>query len=268
MGVKAFDGKEAAKPVRARSARRGAPRVRAAIAARAPAEADRRLEALHRQTGVLAHDFNNLLNVILAASEALALQLPEGSDARELAQISLDAAEKGAGLLARIAALSSPEAADDVVDCAEAVVAVTRLANVSVPADVTVIASAMPQPLSVRCDPAALESALLNLCLNAGHAMPDGGAIQVACEPAIDAAIPELAPGRYAALSVRDPGIGMSAEVLARCTDAYFTTRAGRGGTGLGLAGVKAFAEDTGGTLKLASQPGRGTTATIYLPIA
>lgn len=270
MGAKAIgEGKGSAATSRAvRSTRRQPPRVRPHAPARASAEADRRLEALHRRTGVLAHDFNNLLNVILAASEALALQLPEGSDARELAQISLDAAEKGAELLARIAALSNPETADTAVDCAEALVAVTRLANVSVAADVTVIASAMPEPLAVRCDQAALESALLNLCLNAGHAMPDGGAIQLSCEPAPDAAVLGLAAGRYAALSVKDPGVGMSPQTLALCTDAYFTTREGRGGTGLGLAGVKAFAEDAGGALKLVSQEGRGTTATIYLPLA
>lgn len=255
-----------------RAARR---RVRAAAPKRAerPSDAERRLEALHRQTGVLAHDFNNLLGVILAANEALAAALPEGSDARELAQISLDAAEKGAELLDRIAALSAPAAPEQApVDCAEALVSVSRLANVSTPADVTVVAMAMPTPLTCRADRAGLESALLNLCVNAGHAMPKGGAIQVSATPAIltaDAARAfGLEAGCYAALSVKDPGIGMSPETLARATEPYFTTRKGRGGTGLGLAGVKAFAEAAGGALQLVSAQGRGTTATIYLPIA
>jgi len=250
-------------------------RVRAAAPQRAerPSDAERRLEALHRQTGVLAHDFNNLLGVILAANEALAAVLPEGSDARELAQISLDAAEKGAELLDRIAALSAPaEPAEAAVDCAEALVSVSRLANVSTPSDVTVVAMAMPAPLVCRADRAGLESALLNLCVNAGHAMPKGGAIQVSAIPAVltaDAAgILGLEAGCYAALAVRDPGIGMSPKILARATEAYFTTRKGRGGTGLGLAGVKAFAEAAGGALHLVSAEGRGTTATIYLPIA
>lgn len=255
-----------------RAARR---RVRAAAPKRAerPSDAERRLEALHRQTGVLAHDFNNLLGVILAANEALAAALPEGSDARELAQISLDAAEKGAELLDRIAALSAPAAPEQApVDCAESLVSVSRLANVSTPADVTVVAMAMPTPLTCRADRAGLESALLNLCVNAGHAMPKGGAIQVSATPAIltaDAARAfGLEAGCYAALSVKDPGIGMSPETLARATEPYFTTRKGRGGTGLGLAGVKAFAEAAGGALQLVSAQGRGTTATIYLPIA
>ncbi|HEY0650131.1 ATP-binding protein [Phenylobacterium sp.] len=255
-----------------RAARR---RVRAAAPKRAerPSDAERRLEALHRQTGVLAHDFNNLLGVILAANEALAAALPEGSDARELAQISLDAAEKGAELLDRIAALSAPAAPEQApVDCAEALVSVSRLANVSTPADVTVVAMAMPTPLTCRADRAGLESALLNLCVNAGHAMPKGGAIQVSATPVVltaDAARAfGLEAGCYAALSVKDRGIGMSPETLARATEPYFTTRKGRGGTGLGLAGVKAFAEAAGGALQLVSAQGRGTTATIYLPIA
>jgi signal transduction histidine kinase len=254
--------------------RRSRRRARATATPRPSTEAaDRRLEALYRQTSVLAHDFNNLLNVIIAANEALAARAPAGSDAYELAQIGLDAAEKGAELLERIAALSAPPVATEAaLDCAEALVAVSRLANVSTPADVTVVAMAMPTPLACRVDRAGLESALLNLCVNAGHAMPKGGAIQVSATPAVLAAETALTlgleAGAYAAYAVRDPGVGMSPETLARATEPYFTTRKGKGGTGLGLAGVKAFAEAAGGALQLISVQGRGTTATIYLPIA
>lgn len=237
------------------------------------AVADRRLEALHRQTGVLAHDFNNLLNVILAANEALAAQLPEGSDGYELARISQEAAEKGAELLARMVDLSCPDAPqDEVVDAAEAALAVARLAQVSTPSHVTVVALAMAGPLACRADRAGLESALLNFCVNAGHAMPDGGAIQVAATAAdlfgADARQVGLDDGRYVAFAVIDPGVGMSPDVLARATDAFFTTRAGRGGTGLGLAGAADFARRAGGALRLASVEGHGTTATLYLPRA
>jgi signal transduction histidine kinase len=277
MGFEAFaEGKATAgvAPSRtARPARRLAARQRVASRPQGPSEADRRLEALHRQTGVLAHDFNNLLNVILAANEALALQLPEGSDGRELARISQDAAEKGAELLRRIADLSQPEAAAEApLECAEVLVATTRLANVSTPANVTVVAMAMPAALACYAERAGLESALLNLCVNAGHAMPRGGAVQVCAEPAFLAGEAAdalgLPPGCYAALSVKDPGVGMSPQVLARAMEPYFTTRRGRGGTGLGLAGVKDFAARSGGALKLVSQEGRGTTATLYLPAA
>lgn len=263
---------ESLRPASDRAARRR-PRTPVTARPQGSADAERRLEALHRQARVLAHDFNNLLGVIIAANEALAAQAPAGSDAYELAQIGLDAAEKGAELLARMTALSAPQAvaADDDVDGAEALVAVTRLANVATAPNVTVVAMAMPAPIRCRADRAGLESALLNLCVNAGHAMPKGGAIQVSATAAdlSDAAADELGlgAGRYAAFSVRDPGVGMSAETLARATEADFSTRKGKGGTGLGLAGVKAFAEAAGGALQLVSAPGRGTTATVYLPI-
>jgi signal transduction histidine kinase len=273
-GFTATNGKGARQAARtpAQPARRQAARPTRRREARS-AVADQRIEALHRQSGVLAHDFNNLLNVILAANEALAARLPEGSDSWELARISQEAAEKGAELLARLVDLSRPdEPAAGSVDAAETAVTTARLAQVSTPSGVTVVAQAMPEPLACRADAGALESALLNLCVNAGHAMPDGGAVQVAAAAASlsgdAAAALGLDEGRYVAFSVTDPGVGMSPEVLARATDPYFTTRAGRGGTGLGLASVRAFAEGAGGALKLASQPGRGTTATVYLPRA
>lgn len=241
-------------------------------AARATVDTDQRLEALHRQTGVLAHDFNNLLNVILAANEALAAKLPENSDGYELARISQDAAEKGAQLLARLVDLSRPEGDSEVVDAAEITVATARLAQVSTAASVTVVALAMPEPLACQADRATLESALLNLCVNAGHAMPAGGAVQISASAAMLAGpmaeALDLADGAYVAFSVSDPGIGMSPETLARATEPYFTTRAGRGGTGLGLSGVRDFVRRSGGALKLVSQQGRGTTATLYLPRA
>ena len=226
-----------------------------------------------RRAAGLAHDFNNLLGVILVANEALVEQLPAGSDARELAHISVEAAEKGAELLRRLIELANPTSAPETdVDCAEALAAAARLATVSTAANVTCVTMALPEPFACRADAGGLDSALLNLCVNAGHALPRGGTVRLQAAAAdlhgAAAAALDVAPGRYVALSVADNGIGMAPDVLARCTDAYFTTRAGRGGTGLGLAGVAEFCRANGGALKLASTEGRGTTVTLYLPRA
>lgn len=222
---------------------------------------------------VLVHDLNNLLNIVLAAAEALAQQTPAGTDTHELARIAQSAAQRSGVLLERLAALSDGAgAAPAWADCAEALVTTARLANVATPAAVTVLARGMPAPLACRADRADLESALLNLCVNAAHAMPAGGAIQLSARAR--RLSPRLAeglavrPGRYAAVAVRDPGEGMSAEVLARAAEPRFSTRKARGGRGLGLAGVAAFARRHGGALDLISAPGQGTTATLYLPMA
>lgn len=257
-----------------RAGRRALARRRhAAPVRRVATEAERRLEALQRQTGVLTHDFNNLLNVILAANEALAAQAPQGSQARELAEMSQTAAEKAAELLRRLADLSAPAIEAELpIDGAAVLAATARLARLSAPPSVAVEARAAETPLRCRVDPDELDRVLLNLCINAGHAMPDGGALTLAGRAAeIDAAAAarlRLAPGRYVVLSVADTGIGMSPETLARATEPYFTTRRGRGGTGLGLASVQDFADRAGGRLTLASRPGHGTTATLYLPQA
>jgi signal transduction histidine kinase len=218
-----------------------------------------RLATLHRETGVLTHDLNNLLNVILAASEALAQSLPEGSGSRELADVSQDAAERGAELVRRLLALSEPQPqATPACDAAGALASTVRLARLSAPPGVVIRLEAPAGPMSCLADRGALESALLNLCVNAGHAMPGGGVMTLSAGVSGDTVV----------LSVRDNGCGMSAEVLARATEPYFTTRRGQGGTGLGLAGVRAFAERSGGRFELASRSGQGLTATLVLPCA
>jgi len=230
---------------------------------------------LQRQAAVLAHDFNNLLGVILSASEALADRFPEGSDGHELAGLSIDAAEKGAALVRRLLDLSAPQSRSiDATDCdaAEAAASAVRLARRSVPAEVKLEHHVAEAPLPCAADRHALEAALLNLCVNAGHATAAGGSIVVTGEtvrlPLAEAAPLALTPGAYVRLAVRDTGVGMSPDVLARAMEPWFTTRGDRGGTGLGLSGVADFARNAGGALSLASELGVGTTATLHLPCA
>ncbi|THD50728.1 ATP-binding protein [Phenylobacterium sp.] len=232
------------------------------------ASAAERLDALRRMSGALTHDFNNLLGVILSANERLAAELAEGSEAQRLALLALEAAERGAELLRRTLALGHEPAPElDAVDCGEAMRTVRRMARQAIAPDIRLKVCLPVQPLHCAGDRTGLEMALLNLCLNAGHATPAGGAISLdARQVRLDRSDRlGLAAGDYIALTVRDTGAGMAPEILARATDPLFTTKAT--GTGLGLSSVRDFAASAGGALSLWSREGHGTTATLHLPV-
>jgi signal transduction histidine kinase len=233
------------------------------------ASAAERLDVIHRKSGALTHDFNNLLGVILSANERLAAELPEGSEQQTLARLALEAAERGAELLRRTLALGRDEPeAPETVDGAAVLDTVRRLARQAIDPDIRLKVS--PPTTSLNClgDRTGLEMALLNLCLNAGQATPAGGGVFVFAHTArlsgSDARLAGVAPGDYVAFTVRDTGVGMSPETLARATDTLFTTKAT--GTGLGLSAVVDFAAAAGGALSLWSREGQGATATLYLP--
>ncbi|HEY3950573.1 two-component system sensor histidine kinase NtrB [Phenylobacterium sp.] len=230
--------------------------------------AGERLDALRLKSGALTHDFNNLLGVILSASERLAAELPEGGEQRKLALLATEAAERGAELLRRALDLAQGrEAGPTAVDAGETLDTLRRMARQAIAPGVRLDVHDPELPLACRGERTGLEMSLLNLCLNAGHATPDGGRVTVQVQTVqIDAAERlGLEPGAYAAFSVRDTGQGMAPQVLARATDPLFTTKST--GTGLGLSSVLDFARASGGTLSLWSREGQGTTATLYLPL-
>ena len=230
-----------------------------------------RLATLHRTSGALAHDFNNLLGVILSANERLAQELEDGSDQQKLALLSLEAAERGAALMRRLLALTRDDAPEpEAIDCADVMLTLRRLARQAIAPGVRVDIGAPQAPLDCAGDRTGLEMALLNLCLNAGQATPDGGEVCVDAR-ATRLSVNEarklgLARGGYVVFTVRDTGRGMCAETLARATDPLFTTKAA--GTGLGLSSVLDFAASAGGALALQSRQGHGTAASLYLPLA
>lgn len=243
----------------------------------APEVYARRLAALRRQSGVLAHDFNNLLAIIVGATEKLSADLDPGAEQHKLAEVALRAAERGSELLKRMLALSLDDASEasevegaQPLECAQMLRDVMVLIHHVVPEGVEIWTSAPSEPLNCVADATGLEGALLNLSLNASHAMPQGGLLRIdarAVDLGHDAAQRlGVEPGPYVALAVRDNGCGMSDKVLARAMEPLFTTRGEAGGVGLGLASVSDFAMTLGGAFTLASREGLGTAATLYLP--
>jgi signal transduction histidine kinase len=230
-----------------------------------------RLAALHRMSGAIVHDLNNLFGVIIGANERLVEELGEGGDRQKLALIGLEAAERGATLLSRLLALAQGDAPElHPIDCGDVLQALRRLARRAIAPGVRLSVWTPVAGLQCAGDRTGLEMALLNLCLNAGQATPDGGSVLVHARAtrlaAAEARGLGIAPGDYVAFTVRDTGKGMSAETLARATDPLFTTRPT--GTGLGLSSVLDFAAAAGGALQLQSRQGKGATATLFVPLA
>lgn len=228
--------------------------------------------SLERMAGVLAHDFNNLLTVVMSAAEQLSGGLAEGSEQRELAMVGLQAAERGAQMLARLVALSEqrPSSAAP-VNAGEVLRSAMRFVRHVAPAGVEVSTEIASGEASVMADRLALENALLNLCINAGDAMPGGGRLRLAAElrhvRASEAETLGVFIGDYVCFTVADTGAGMAPHILARATQPYFTTKGDRG-TGLGLSSVKDFARAVGGGLGIVSRLGEGTTVSLLLPVA
>jgi signal transduction histidine kinase/CheY-like chemotaxis protein len=235
----------------------------------------RRLEAIGRLAGGVAHDFNNLLTVILSATESL-IEGRSPDEARRLAETSLEAAERGAELIRRLLAFvrptagAGPQAAS--ADAAAAVDAAARLLQRTLPDEIALDVRAPAELLYCRADRGELESALLNLCVNARDAMPRGGRLALTVERrALDRAQAQdlgVKPGDYASFAVEDTGLGMSPETAARATEPFFSTKGDTGGTGLGLSAANSLAVAAGGALRLRTRLGQGTRVELLIPRA
>ena len=219
-----------------------------------------KLSALGQLTGGVAHDFNNLLTVIAVNLELALASTPEG-DTRRLLSEAAGAAARGAALTSQLLAFArrqplSPRPVALEPFLADFTAMVGRLLGETHP----VAVAPVPAQLAVHCDPVQAESALLNLVLNARDAMPEGGIIRVIAEA-------DAATG-LVALRVRDTGIGMTPEVMARVLEPFFTTKPQGKGTGLGLSMAVGFARQSGGDLTVESRPGKGSTFSLLLPRA
>ncbi|MBB2163195.1 response regulator [Gluconacetobacter sp. 1b LMG 1731] len=249
-----------------------------------------KMQALGTMAGGIAHDFNNLLTAVMGSLE-LAVDMGEGLDDRttHLLDNAMGAARRGADLTRRLLNFSRPrDLSLQPVDVnallrglhdllVQGVTARRREGAASrAPVEIVVEATdpAGDVPM-VRTDAGQLELALLNLCLNASDAMPDGGMIMLSTHvarleaPAVEGDLPQhdLPEGAYVVVSVADQGTGMAPETLARIFEPFFTTKDVGRGTGLGLSMIYGFVRHAGGDVRVTSAPGQGTRVDLYLPV-
>ncbi|MEX6505146.1 PAS domain S-box protein [Jiella sp. M17.18] len=228
-----------------------------------------KMEAIGQLTGGIAHDFNNLLTAVLGNIELALKRLPEDAEVVPLLRNALTGAERGAALIERMLAYARhQELKPMAVAVADLVRSLRDLMARSLGPDVSVVIDLPDAVCSVQADPNQLESAVLNLMVNARDAMPSGGTITIALHEETIAAGHEtrLRPGRYVCLSVIDSGEGMDEATLARAREPFFTTKGVGKGTGLGLSMVHGLAEQLGGRLVMKSRLGEGTTISLWLP--
>ncbi|WP_405226417.1 ATP-binding protein [Lentisalinibacter sediminis] len=232
----------------------------------------RKMEVLGRLTGGIAHDFNNLLTVILGNLRLLKRRVRSGdTEAAELIDDAVSAAEDGSGLIQQLLAFSrkqtlKPETIDLGVFLRDNRRFLERVAADGVEITLDTDTGSLP----VQADIQQLQSALLNLTINASDAMPGGGGLRIAArrEEIRAGSSLDMASGPCVTLSITDTGEGMSAEVLARAIEPFFTTKGPGKGSGLGLSMVYGFVRQSGGDLRMDSEPGGGTTVTLYFPEA
>ncbi|WP_338502501.1 PAS domain-containing protein [Sphingomonas kaistensis] len=227
-----------------------------------------KMEALGQLTGGIAHDFNNLLTVVVGGLD-LIVRRAEDPKLGRYARNALEAAERGARLTAQLLAFSRVQRLEVRPTLVEPLIANMRplLRNVLGPGiekRIELDETAIP----VLADPTQLELAVLNLAINARDAMPGGGLLSITTRPVSVGNDAELDPGDYLELSIGDTGTGMPAEVVARAFDPFFTTKEVGKGTGLGLSMVYGVARQSGGTARIESRPGEGTTVRLYFPRA
>lgn len=222
-----------------------------------------KLQALGQLTGGIAHDFNNLLTVIQGSADML--RRPGLSDDKQvrMAEAIVQASSRAADLTGQLLAFArrqplQPEA----IDVNDLIRGMTDLLDRTLGERIAVRTELADTPCTVEADRAQLESALLNVAVNARDAMPEGGSLTIGTTATSG---PD---GPMVAISVSDSGAGMDEETLARAIEPFFTTKATGKGTGLGLSQVYGFATQSGGDVHIVSAPGAGTTVTLQLPLS
>ncbi|MGF0238983.1 PAS domain-containing protein [Rhodococcus sp. IEGM1300] len=232
-----------------------------------------KMEAVGQLTGGLAHDFNNLLAGISGALELMGTRIAQGrlADVDKYMVTAQGAAKRAAALTHRLLAFSRRQTLDPrPTDVNTLMAGMTELIQRTVGPSILVETVGVKGLWATLVDASQLENSLLNLCINARDAMPDGGRITIeTANKWMDreaARLHDLPEGEYLSICVTDTGTGMSADVMTKAFDPFFTTKPIGQGTGLGLSMIYGFAKQSGGQVRIYSQVGRGTTMCIYLP--
>jgi len=252
-------------------------RLEAEAASREAAEAQvrqfQKMQAIGQLTGGIAHDFNNMLAIVIGSLDLAKRRLTKDIVRAEACiDSALEGASRAAQLTARLLAFSRQQALEPrVLDVNKLVGGMSELLRRTIGENLrveTVLAGGLWRTFA---DPAQLENAIVNLCVNARDAMPDGGRLTIETsnahlDDAYAASQTEVEPGQYVMISVTDTGTGMPPEVIERAFDPFYTTKGVGRGTGLGLSQVHGFVKQSHGHVKIYSEPGVGTTIKIYLP--
>ncbi|MDA1099302.1 MAG: ATP-binding protein [Proteobacteria bacterium] len=231
-----------------------------------------KMEAVGQLTGGIAHDFNNLLAVIIGNLDIINEDLEGNAELRPLLENATKAALSGANLNAQLLAFSRKQPlSPKVIDLTETVSGMLEMLQRTLGATVEIETKQHPGRCTTEVDPAQLESALLNLAVNARDAMPGGGKLiietmKVRLDDEDVSTRPEMTAGEFVRLAVSDTGMGMSQEVLSHVFEPFFTTKDVGKGSGLGLSMVFGFTKQSGGHVEIESELDVGTTVRLYLP--
>jgi PAS domain S-box-containing protein len=237
--------------------------------------ASQKLEAVGQLSGGIAHDFNNLLMIVIGNLETAQRYVREHAAAPNLVRAlnhAMRGAQRASALTSRLLAFSRRQSLDPkVIDVTKFLGSTAEFLQRSIGETVEIEAVGGAGLWQVEADPNHLESALVNLAINARDAMPDGGkltleAASVFADEEYHRSNPEISIGQYVVISVTDNGTGMSPDVVGRAFEPFFTTKELGQGTGLGLSQVYGFVKQSGGHVKIYSEVGHGTTVKLYLP--
>ena len=232
-----------------------------------------KIDSLGQLTGGVAHDFNNLLVVVLGNLELVKNHVPDDARVRRWIDGAIQGAQRGAALTKRMLAFARrQELRPEIVNVAEVVDSMTEMLRSSLGPRIELVTDFDADLAPIRVDRNQLELALLNLAINARDAMPPGGhlidLIVTAQSERIEASdVAGLKPGKYVHIGVKDTGSGMDEETLRRATEPFFTTKDRGRGTGLGLSTVHGFIVQSGGAMRMSSQPRIGTNVEFWLPV-